>query len=167
MHKLRDTPGDPEAALRRQLEDVAGPGAVYVIGLGNADRADDGAGVLVAEALKTRHPDRAFSEHDGAEGVVLDIAEREGDATVIFVDAANMDGAPGDVRVVEHDDLRETEVTTHRVAVALMASLLERAGKKSAVVCIKPQTVEFRGRLSEPVRESVELVTRVLGEMIR
>lgn len=167
MHKLCDTPGDPEAALRRQLEGVAGAGAVYVIGLGNADRADDGAGVLVAEALKTRHPDRVFSEHDGVEGVVLDIADREGDAIVLFVDAANMDGAPGEVRVVERDGLRETEVTTHRVAVALMASLLERAGKRSAVVCIKPQTVEFRGNLSEPVRRSVELVTRVLEEMIR
>ncbi len=43
MHKLRDAPGNAEEDLRRQIEDLAGDGRVYVLGLGNTDRADDGA----------------------------------------------------------------------------------------------------------------------------
>ncbi|MCU0853045.1 MAG: hypothetical protein MUC90_07345, partial [Thermoplasmata archaeon] len=61
-----------------------------MLGLGNTDRADDGAGILVAEALKKRFPLFSFSEHDGVEGTVLDISERSEDATIIFVDAGNI-----------------------------------------------------------------------------
>ena len=166
MHKLRYSPGDAEAYLRRTLEDLAGDTSVYILGLGNTDRADDGAGVLVAEALKARFPGRAFSEHDGVEGVVLDIAEKDEHATVFFVDAGDFPGVPGEITVVRREAVRDTEVTTHRVAVALMASLLERAGKGSAVVCIRPQTVGFRARMSKPVSDSVALLTRVFEAML-
>ena len=78
MHKLRNSSGDSEADLEAQLEDIVGDGRVYVLGLGNTDRADDGAGVLVAQALKGPFPSFAYSEHDGVEGTVLDLSEREG-----------------------------------------------------------------------------------------
>ena len=134
MHKLRDAPGDSEEDLRRQIGDLAGDGRVYVLGLGNTDRADDGAGILVALALKERFPSFSYSEHDGVEGTVLDISEKEEDATVLFVDAADMGLEPGSIKVIPKDKIKETEITTHRVAVALMASILERSGKKAAVI---------------------------------
>jgi hydrogenase 3 maturation protease len=168
MHKLRDAPGDSEEDLRRQIEDLAGDGRVYVLGLGNTDRADDGAGILVALALKERFPSFSYSEHDGVEGTVLDISEKEEDATVLFVDAANMGLEPGSIKVIPKDKIKETEITTHRVAVALMASILERSGKKAAVICIQPETIEFRGRVSKPVQASVQkVVDALLGLMMR
>ena len=168
MHKLRDAPGDAEEDLRRQIEDLAGDGRVYVLGLGNTDRADDGAGILVALALKKRFPSSSYSEHDGVEGTVLDISEKEEDATVLFVDAANMGLEPGSIKFIPKDSVKETEITTHRVAVALMASILERSGKKAAVIGIQPQTIEFRGRVSKPVQASVQkVVDTLLGLMMR
>ncbi len=166
MHKLRDAPGDAEARLRAELEDVAGNGKVYVLGLGNTDRADDGAGILVAQALKKPFPLFSFSEHDGVEGSALDISEKRGDATVFFVDAANLKSPPGTIRVVRAEDVNDKEITTHRVAVALMASLLEKSGKKVAVVCIQPGKIEFRGTVTSEVRDSVEAVTRVLAAVM-
>jgi len=166
MHKLRDAPGDAEARLRSELESVAGDGEVYVLGLGNLDRADDGAGVLVAHALKKPFPRFSFSEHDGVEGAVLDISETPGPGTVFFVDAANIRAPPGTVKVVRKEDINEKEISTHRVAVALMASLLEKGGKGSAVVCIQPQSIEFRGSVSEPVRLAVDAVTRALSALM-
>ena len=166
MHKLRDTSGDAEARLRAELEDIACKGKVYVLGLGNTDRADDGAGVLVAQALKKPFPEFSFSEHDGVEGTALDISEKHGDATVFFVDAANLKSPPGTVRVVRAQDVNDKEITTHRVAVALMASLLEKAGKKVAVVCIQPGRIEFRGRVTAEVRESIDVVTRTLAAVM-
>jgi hydrogenase maturation protease len=131
MHKLRHTPGDPEEGLRAALESVAGPGPVYVLGLGYVDKADDGAGVLVAENLKKHFPEFSFSEHDGVEGTVLDISERPGPATVFFVDAADLGAVPGTVYIVERADIKDTEISTHRVPVALMAAILERTGKRT------------------------------------
>jgi hydrogenase maturation protease len=166
MHKLRDAPGDAEARLRSELGDIAGDGEVYVLGLGNLDRADDGAGVLVAQALKKPFPEFSFSEHDGVEGTVLDISETPGEGTVFFVDAANIGSAPGTIRVVRREDINEKEITTHRVAVALMASLLERAGKRSAVICIQPGRIEFREPVTRPVEEAVDKVVKALSSVM-
>ncbi len=166
MHKLRDTPGDSEADLRSGLEAIAEDGKVYVVGLGNLDRADDGAGVLVAHALKKLYPRFSFSEHDGVEGTVLDISETPGDATVFFVDAANIKAPPGTIKVVRKEDVNEKEITTHRVAVALMASLLERGGKRSAVICIQPGRIEFREPVTEPVERAVKTVVATLSAIM-
>ncbi len=166
MHKLRDAPGDIEADLMRQLEDIAGSGKVYVLGLGNTDRADDGAGVLVALALKKLFPSYSYSEHDGVEGTVLDISEREEDATVFFVDAANLGASPGTVRLITREDIKDTEITTHRVAVALMSSILDRAGKRSAVICIQPERIDFQGGVSDSVGSAIQKLIGTLTRVI-
>jgi hydrogenase maturation protease len=166
MHKLRNASGDSETDLRAQLEAIAGEGRVYVLGLGNTDRADDGAGVLVALALKKLFPSFSYSEHDGVEGTVLDISDKDEDAVAFFVDAANLNMTPGSIKLVRKDDIKQTEITTHRVAVALMATILERTGKKSAVICIQPGRTEFRGRVTKPVREAIATVMSVLNEVM-
>ena len=166
MHKLRDAPGDAEADLSRQIEDIVGNCKVYVLGLGNTDRADDGAGVLVALALKKLFPSYSYSEHDGVEGTVLDISERKEDSTVLFVDAADLRLRPGSIRIVRKNDIRETEISTHRVAVALLAALLEAKGKCSAVVCIQPAIIEFRGDISPSVDKTIKRLVRVLVKLM-
>lgn len=166
MHKLRDAPGDVEEGLTRQIEDLAGSGRLYVLGLGNTDRADDGAGILVALQLRKRFPAFSFSEHDGVEGTVLDLSERHEEATVLFVDAADMGLEPGSVKVIPKDRIKETEITTHRVAVALLASILERSGKRSTVIAIQPKTIEFRGKVTKPVRDAVKTVVGELSALM-
>ena len=166
MHKLRDSPCDAEADLKAQIDRIAGRGKVYVLGLGNTDRGDDGAGVLVAEELKKLFPSYSYSEHDGVEGTVLDISERAEELCVFFVDASDMKMNPGSIRIVKKDEIRDSEITTHRVAVALMASILERAGKKSAVICIQPKAIEFQGLVSDPVKSSVDRLVKVLAKTI-
>ena len=167
MHKLRDAHGETEADLKSQLEEMAGRGKVYVLGLGNTDRADDGAGIEVAEALKRLFPSFAFSEHDGVEGIVLDLSERDEDLMVFFVDAANIDNVPGSIKLISREHIRETEITTHRVMVGLMASMLDDRGKKSAVIGIQPERIEFQGEVSQGVREAIDLVTSVLEQIMR
>ena len=167
MHKLRDAPGEIEAGLRAELESVAGQGRVYVLGLGYLDKADDGAGVLVVRALKKLFPSYSYSEHDGVEGTVLDISEKEEEATVLFVDAADLHAPPGTIRVVRREDISDREITTHRVAVALMAAILERVGKGCAVICIQPETIEFRAQTSVPVKEAVGKLTAALSQVMK
>jgi hydrogenase maturation protease len=166
MHKLCDAPGDAEEDLRREIEHLAGDGRVYALGLGNTDRADDGAGILAALALKKLFPSFVFSEHDGVEGTVLDISEKDEDLTVFFIDAANLREKPGTIRLVHKEDIRNQEITTHRVAVALMASLLERSGKRSAVIGIQPERIEFQGKVTLAVEKSVATVVSVLKDLM-
>ncbi len=162
MHKLRDAPGESEEDLRKAVKELAGKDAIYALGLGNTDRADDGAGIIVAEALKRLFPSFAFSEHDGVEGIVLEISQKKEDLIVFFIDAANLHLKPGSIRMILKDDIRSSEVTTHRVMVSLMASILERAGKRSAVIGIQPERIEFRGNVSGSVHRACESVSSVL-----
>ncbi len=167
MHKLRHTPGDPEEALTEAVGTVVGEGPVYVLGLGYVDKADDGAGVLVANALKKTFPDHSFSEHDGVEGVVLDISQRTGTGTVLFVDAGDLKAPPGTIEIVTRDQIKDTEISTHRVPVALMAAILERSDKKVAIVAIQPKCLEFRAEMSEEVGRAVAAVGAALSRLMR
>jgi hydrogenase maturation protease len=166
MHKLRHTPGDPEEALTEAIGRLAGEGAVYVLGLGYVDKADDGAGVLVADALKKTFPDHSFSEHDGVEGVVLDISERGGPGTVFFVDAGDIGASPGTIEIVGRELIRETEISTHRVPVALMAAMLESSGKSVAIVAIQPGSIEFRAPVSDEVEASIAAIASALSKVM-
>jgi hydrogenase maturation protease len=167
MHKLRHTPGDPEEALAEAVGTVVREGPVYVLGLGYVDKADDGAGVLVANTLKKTFPDHSFSEHDGVEGTVLDISERSGPGTVLFVDAGDLGAPPGTIEIVPRDHIEETEISTHRVPVALMAAILERSGKRVAIIAIQPKSLEFRAEMSEEVGRSVEAVVTALSRLMQ
>ncbi len=167
MHKLRHTPGDPEEALTESIEAVSGPGPVYVLGLGYVDKADDGAGVLVANTLKKTFPDHSFSEHDGVEGVVMDISGRSGPGVVLFVDAGDLKASPGTIEIVARDQIKDTEISTHRVPVALMAAILERSGKRVAIVAIQPKCLEFRADMSEEVGRAVAAVEAALSRLMR
>jgi len=166
MHKLRDASSNAEADFRAQIERIVDKGKVYVLGLGNTDRADDGAGVVVAERLKKRFPYYSFSEHDGVEGTVLDISEKAKGSTVLFVDAGNIDMPPGTTMVVKKEDIKDTEITTHRVQVALMASLLEKNGVRTAIICVQPGRIDFRGELSEPVSHAISTLNRILSSIM-
>lgn len=166
MHKLRHTPGDPEEALSETLKALAGEGPIYVLGLGYVDKADDGAGVVVANTLSKTFPDYSFSEHDGVEGVVLDISERPGPATVFFVDAADLRSPPGTIEIVPRTEIKETEISTHRVPVALLASMLEREGKETVVLCIQIRSLEFRGEMSREVSCAVTRIIDALHALI-
>jgi hydrogenase maturation protease len=166
LHKLRDTPCESQEALKAELRRLAGRRRVYVLGLGNTDRTDDGTGVLVAKNLKGPFPEFSFSEEDGIEGVVLDISERDESSVSFFVDAANMRQPPGTIRVVPKDDIDDREITTHRVSVALLASVLEKAGKEAAVICVQPGSVQFRGQITRPVFEAIDSLVRVLSEVM-
>jgi hydrogenase maturation protease len=146
---------------------VAGEGPVHVLGLGYTDKADDGAGILVAEELKKPFPSYSHSEHDGVEGVVLDICETPGPGTVFFVDAADLHCEPGTVKVVRSEDIYDREVTTHRVPVVLLATMLERSGKRVGVVCIQPRSIEFRAAVSEPVQAAIGVVASALGDLMQ
>jgi len=48
-----------------------------------------------------------------------------------------------------------------------MASILERAGKRAAVLCIQPGRIEFQGKVTKPVMDSIDLTVRVLAAIMK
>ena len=106
--------------------------ATLVIGIGNAWRGDDAAGLLVAHALRARElPDVSVVDAAGVDTDLIDLWQGAG--RVILVDAVISDAVPGTVHCFDlsRDGLPETHAfcSTHALdlaAVVELARVLDR-----------------------------------------
>ncbi len=133
-----------------------------VLGVGNTLLADEGAGVYAMQFLKEQYdlPDTEFL--DGGT-LSFTLAEDIASATnLIIFDAAQMDAAPGCVRVFEGDAFNEFLQTgvrsVHEIGFAdLMdiARLLDCVPDNCALIGIQPEYVDWSDRPGEAVRNAI------------
>jgi hydrogenase maturation protease len=146
--------------------------STVVIGIGNPDRGDDGAGLEVARRVRARGPqDTVVRECSGEASWLLEAWE--GWPRVILVDAAFGGGRPGTTRRFEaHKDPLPTwllHTSTHSWGVAEAVELARSLGQLPPYVvmyAVEGASFEPGRHLSTAVRRAVEHVTkRVLREI--
>ena len=107
-----------------------------VVGVGNENRGDDGAGLIAARWLRDRAPaGTKVVEADGEPALLLDLltaADR-----MLLVDAARGAGHPGRVRRIQPADVGQSSLSasTHDLGVAEaleLAAALAYASKRSS-----------------------------------
>ncbi|HRZ55253.1 MAG: Hydrogenase 2 maturation protease [Verrucomicrobia bacterium ADurb.Bin006] len=165
--------------LRAQLEPCLS-GRVCFVGLGNADQGDDGAGMRLAEALRTGlHPGAARRGEDevfdaGTHSVVLagTALERWGAALgrldvdrFVFLDAVDFGGHPGSAVWLEGDEIRARfpQVSTHRMSLGAWARWLEADGSKRVwLLGVQPESLRAGRGLSAPVAAAVSALAQIL-----
>jgi hydrogenase maturation protease len=136
-----------------------------IIGCGNPDRGDDGAGILAAQRLRELGLDAV--EHSG-DGLALMELWNSGD-DVILVDAIESGASPGTVLTwdpITHPLCEESyRCSTHafgpREAIEL-ARALDRLPARIRIYGIEAASFEPG---SEPCREVLEAVERVANEI--
>jgi hydrogenase maturation protease len=143
--------------------------ATLIIGIGNADRGDDAAGLIVVRRLRDdreRSPERraapaAMIEASG-EGTALIEAWRSAD-TVILIDAVDSGAAPGTIRRLEaHARPIPTNVrctSTHANGVAEAIELARALGwlpRRLIVYGIEGRSFAVGAGLSPEVERAVE-----------
>lgn len=137
-----------------------------VVGIGNDERGDDGAGLEVARRLRARG--LAHVTVGECRGSSLDLLESwAGRRRVILVDAASGSGPPGRVRrFAAHGHPLPAGLlhdSTHAWGVAEaveMARALRRMPAVLLVYTIEGATFEIGRRLSRPVRRAIRQVER-------
>jgi hydrogenase maturation protease len=150
-----------DAILSGLAEDVRrliGSGRTRVIGLGNLDRADDGAGLRIVENWKARLERRAFLETEAsAETVVLDGLDDPDAGVFLFVDAADFGAAPGAARLFGAGDRGRFRpaYSTHQVPMDLFMELIESRGKEAFLLGVQPGSVEPFGDMTGGVMDTV------------
>jgi hydrogenase maturation protease len=159
-------PSIDEHALRASLSKFLS-GSWAVVGLGNPDRADDGAGLLVAQTLQARDPKRAFLETETPVESILDMLADRCD-TVLFVDAADFGGRPGEIRFFQSDQLDEFQpsVSTHSLPIGFWFGYAESNGIHPILAGIQPASLAWMGGMSPNVAASSEMLGRVLSVLI-
>jgi hydrogenase maturation protease len=146
-------------------------GKALIIGIGNEYRGDDGAGLVVARALRALSlPHTRIMEHTGEAGAIMDTWRDEDH--VFVIDAARASETPGAVSRFEAHDAplpaRFLSTSTHDLGVAeavelsrLMGSLPERL----VVYAIEGRDFTVGCALSLPVEHACrEVVMRIVRE---
>lgn len=140
---------------------LAGP--TCLVGMGNPWRNDDGVGVHVARRLSEGglppHVEVMVVE-DVIESYVFDIA-RKAAGSVVLVDAAMVDGlAPGSIVFGKVDEMEAagSDVSTHKLALRTVESVLRRSGKETYLLGIVAADIDFGDAISPAVQAAADCV---------
>lgn len=135
-----------------------------VFTVGNVLRTDDGAGPLLAELLETA-PAEGWDIIDGGaspENHLHQVRALSPDK-VLLVDAAEMELAPGAIRLIDEDCVAEHfMVTTHAIPLNFLIASLKETIPEIVFLGIQPGDTSFFGTMSPDVRQAVTSVHRHL-----
>ncbi len=135
-----------------------------VIGIGNIERGDDGAGRQVARLLRHMLGDKAdIVEQDGEAGAILARLERA--ETAYLVDACMSNAPPGTVHRIDaaHGELplSSSDLSTHGFGLAAAVELARALGQLPAqtiVFAIEAESFESGAPLTKVVTDATVIV---------
>ena len=155
----------PRALARALAARVPRPAAV--LGIGSPLRGDDGFGPAVVAALKPSAMLRPFDVQAVPESFLVPIV-KSGCRGLILVDAADLGAAPGRVAVVPAERLAEVDVSTHAIALSLVAEAIARLAAEggwevaAVLLAAQPADLDAPDRLSGPIQAAVRLAAEGL-----
>jgi len=122
-----------------------------IITVGNSLRSDDGVGhyifsnIISTEFLKVI--DAGYTPENIIDEVVNISPKR-----IIIIDAADFDGFPGEVKVIDSEHISEASLSTHAVSLKVVAKILFEDTKADiAFIGIQPKNVALGEGLSPEV----------------
>ncbi len=142
------------------LNDKIG-GNIVVAGVGCLGRGDDAFGPILVRRLADVAGVKTLNCGDRLEDFTADIAEQHPD-TVLIADAVDMGACPGDVAVLEADDLPLGVGDTHRAPLrAVMEYLRMRTGADVLLLGVQPGRITNDRTLSPQVASSIDLLEAI------
>jgi hydrogenase maturation protease len=156
--KELENPGLSEELIRNLILSEK----TLVVGLGNPDRADDGAGIEIVSHWKARLKKRAFVEPEtSVETVVMNHLDDDGVEAFLFVDAADFGGTPGEIHRFGIEDASSFKPawSTHQVPIGLLMQLIASKKKRAFLLGIQAGSVELFGAMTRDVIQAVEALS--------
>ena len=151
-----------ETKLSHYQKDV-----ITFLGLGNPHRSDDGFGIEFIKRIKENFPN-AYTEFDNKDEVVLNLCNEKTREILIFVDTADFDGNPGDIKVLSYDDVEDIDKHFHKIPIKLYMKLLKNSKKESYILAIKPKSLKDvnKPKLSGIVETQLKNLINLITEQI-
>ncbi len=147
--------------LRKRIK----PGAA-VIGIGHRFRADDALGPAVLDMLRGKAAAPLFCCESVPEKWFGPI-RRAGSSPLVVVDAADFLGEPGEIRVLETEEIPEVMYSTHAPSPATFMRLLrEETGADVFMLAVQPASLRLGEQMSEPVKNAAEEIAKTLLELL-
>lgn len=133
-----------------------------VVGVGNVLRGDDGAGPELIAALEGKIDLPVVDASEVPENYGGWVVRRNLES-VVFVDAVEFGGEPGDFGIIPLEKLMVSASSTHRLSLHYVILYLKDEWEGDAIlVGIQPGSVSLGEGLSDKVREGVETLAVAL-----
>ena len=141
-------------------------GRVCIVGVGNRQRGDDGAGPSVIDARRGGTRGDWVDAGMAPENFLEPIARANPD-TILIVDAVDFGGFPGDCRMMDAAAMDMVVLSTHAGSLGILGEYLRvRTGAKIHVIGIQPERIDTREGLSHHVEASVRDLTAMLSDLL-
>ncbi len=145
------------------------PPRTIVVGIGNIERGDDGAGRAVARLLRHMLPDSVrIVEQDGEATALL--TALEGAIAAYLIDACVSNAPPGTVHRIDANSAplpqASSDLSTHGFGLAAAIELARTLGKlppRTIVYAIEAESFD----VGAPLSESVAPATVIVADRIR
>ena len=134
------------------------PERIVIVGLGNPQRGDDAAGLVLLVGIGKSSLSGALLVSAGTtpENSLQQILSAD-PALVVFLDACRFRGSPGEIRWLDADEIEDAGISTHAYSITVIEKFLNL---EKPVECrylgIQPGTRENGVGLSEEVREGIK-----------
>ena len=133
-----------------------------ILGIGNTLRGDDGLGPRLIERLQGKVAATLIDGGEVPENYLGPI-EAAGAEVILIVDAADLKAAPGDVALIELEQLGKTGISTHNASLGLLASVVQRlTGADVLALAVQPKVNSFGAAMSEEVGRTLDWLVEAL-----
>ncbi|HUT80869.1 MAG TPA: hydrogenase maturation protease [Candidatus Bathyarchaeia archaeon] len=145
---------------------------ICLMGIGNFDRADDAVGIAVIEELEKAKLNsnvkliNAGPVPESFTGVI----KREEPDFLIVIDAAQMDEAPGTIKIFSEKNVNSAYmVTPHKVSMTMYTKYLKNTLKNLTTIFIgiQPFSISYMVEMSPEVKMSITILCEYLVELLR
>ncbi|MCS7264370.1 MAG: hydrogenase 3 maturation endopeptidase HyCI [Armatimonadetes bacterium] len=148
-----------------KLSDLLKGRKVAIVGVGNKMRGDDGVGSLVAEQLQSLANENllvidAETVPENYLGTLIDMRPE----IVLFVDAVDFGGEPGEWNLLPISLLGDKLPSTHTVSLKLLGQILESEGIEIWILAVQPKQIGFGVPISKEVSKAIQNIVKVFSQ---
>ena len=138
-----------------------------IVGIGNPLKGDDGFGPRLVEMLRAeRVKADIFDCGTAPENYIFPILAISWE-TIILIDTADLGADPGDIKVINIDEISNASFSTHNPSPRLFADLLKmgRDGLNIFAISIQPKTIAFGKPMSEEIKSGLVLLKDIFKKI--
>jgi hydrogenase 3 maturation protease len=168
-------------SLTKELKNrLKGAKRIAILGVGSEFRADDAAGMLVAESIEKGHKKqetrnkrqetklKVFFGATAPENLTGEIIKFK-PTHIIVADTADIKEKPGTILLLKDEDLGEgVSFSTHKLPPKVMIDYLGKKLKCSIMLLgIQPKNLSFGNAVSKEIKSSVKDVSNAIMDAVK
>lgn len=136
---------------------------IAIVGIGNLMKADDGAGMIIAAALKEQLADfpeiKTYETGTTPENHLAPIVAFKPEI-IYLVDSADFSGEAGEFQLFPAHQVKSQGFSTHAISISLVIQFLKLQTKAEIfLLAIQPEEISAREGLSERVKTGTDKAT--------